>query len=196
MEPGLAMLRCGGIGAGLCAAFRHGSGVEQGWRMRGQAVLLAMAVVRPCRVGVATGLVVLRRGLWVLRQGFRLPPCDDQMTGQATGKTTGLQDLVIATFQQPRQPPRPTAMTMATTTTMTTATTTGDYSDNDYIYGGYGHHSDDGYDDYGGRLQRRQHLWRLTNRRYSHHSHDGYDNYDDDYSNDYGNYGDDYGDTT
>ncbi|KAH9176160.1 hypothetical protein EDB89DRAFT_2065947 [Lactarius sanguifluus] len=95
---------------------------------------------------------------------------------------TGLQDLVIATFQQPRQPPRPTAMTMATTTTTTTATTTGDYSDDDYIYGGYGHHSDDGYDDYGRRLQRRQHLWRLTNRRYSHHRHNGYDNYDDDYT--------------
>ncbi|KAH9074888.1 hypothetical protein EDB83DRAFT_2312375 [Lactarius deliciosus] len=38
--------------------------------MRGQAVLLATAVVRPCRVGVVTGLVVLRRGLWVSRQGF------------------------------------------------------------------------------------------------------------------------------
>ncbi|KAH9172324.1 hypothetical protein EDB89DRAFT_1906182 [Lactarius sanguifluus] len=70
MEPGLAMLRCGGVGAGSCAAFRHGGGVERGWRMRGQAMLLATAVVRPCRVGVATGLVVLRQGLWVSRQGF------------------------------------------------------------------------------------------------------------------------------
>ncbi|KAH9173268.1 hypothetical protein EDB89DRAFT_1905547 [Lactarius sanguifluus] len=146
-----------------------------------------------------TGCGSSKFGMWLNRRGTggsRLPPCDNRTTGQVTGKTTGLQDLVIATFQQPRQPPRPTAMTMATTTTTTTATTTGDYSDDDYIYGGYGHHSDDGYDDYGGQLQRRRHLWRLTNRRYGHHSHNGYDNYDDDYSNDYGNYGDDYGDTT
>ncbi|KAH9174280.1 hypothetical protein EDB89DRAFT_1904747 [Lactarius sanguifluus] len=70
MEPGLAMLRCGGVGAGSCAAFRRGGGVERGWRMWGQAMLLATAVVRPCRVGVATGLVVLRWGLWVSCQGL------------------------------------------------------------------------------------------------------------------------------
>ncbi|KAH9161803.1 hypothetical protein EDB89DRAFT_1913679 [Lactarius sanguifluus] len=70
MEPGLAMLRCGGVRAGSCVAFQHGGGVERGWRMRGQAVLLATAVVRPCRVGVATGLVVLRQGLWVSHQGL------------------------------------------------------------------------------------------------------------------------------
>ncbi|KAH9176831.1 hypothetical protein EDB89DRAFT_1902631 [Lactarius sanguifluus] len=70
MEPRLAMLQSGGVGAGLCAAFRHGGGVEWGWRMQGQAMLLATAVVRPCCVGVAMGLVVLCWGLWVLRQGF------------------------------------------------------------------------------------------------------------------------------
>ncbi|KAH9167804.1 hypothetical protein EDB89DRAFT_1909782 [Lactarius sanguifluus] len=70
MEPRLAMLRCSGVGAGSCAAFQCGGGVERGWRMWGQAVLLATAVVRPCRVGVMMGLVVLRRGLWVLHQGF------------------------------------------------------------------------------------------------------------------------------
>ncbi|KAH9032402.1 hypothetical protein EDB83DRAFT_2319157 [Lactarius deliciosus] len=35
----------------------------QGWRMWGQAVLLATGVVRSCRVGVATGLVGVAPGL-------------------------------------------------------------------------------------------------------------------------------------
>ncbi|KAH9071012.1 hypothetical protein EDB83DRAFT_2313743 [Lactarius deliciosus] len=63
------MLRCGGVRADLCAADRHGSGVGQGWRMWGQAVLLAMAVARSCCVGcdglvdVAPGLVGVALGL-------------------------------------------------------------------------------------------------------------------------------------
>ncbi|KAH9165810.1 hypothetical protein EDB89DRAFT_1911098 [Lactarius sanguifluus] len=64
------MLQCSGVGVGSCAVFRCGGGVERGWQMRGQAVLLATAVMRPCCVGVVMGLVVLRRGLWVSCQGF------------------------------------------------------------------------------------------------------------------------------
>ncbi|KAH9021123.1 hypothetical protein EDB83DRAFT_2320538 [Lactarius deliciosus] len=63
----LDLLCCGAVVSGWVRVWRWSG---QGWRMRGQAVLLAMGVVRSCHVGVATGLVGVAPGLVGVASGL------------------------------------------------------------------------------------------------------------------------------